>query len=305
MNIKVGTRGSKLAIAQTDYVISKLKERYPEYGFEKVIISTRGDRDLNSPLDQLGSKGIFVEEIEKALLDGDIQLAVHSMKDMPAEPVEGLCFAKAWVREDPRDVLILKEYASLKDLPKGAIIATGSKRRSFQLLKLRPDIRVVNIRGNIDTRIKKLHEGLPDGTMIDGIILAAAGIKRLGLEDVITEYFDVEDMIPSPAQGTLAIELAANNKALKSMVDSISDDESENTNYLERGFLKAVGGDCHLPIGAFACKTDNGYLLTGLFGNEDGAYLASYTAEDENPSVELINKVVNEIKSKLEEQANG
>lgn len=305
MNIKVGTRGSKLAIAQTDYVISKLKERYPEYGFEKVIISTRGDRDLYRPLDQLGSKGIFVEEIEKALLNGDIQLAVHSMKDMPAEPVGGLCFAKAWVREDPRDVLILKEYGSLRDLPNGAVIATGSKRRSFQLLKLRPDIRVVNIRGNIDTRIKKLHEGLQDGTMIDGIILAAAGIKRLGLEDVITEYFDVEDMIPSPAQGTLAIELAADNQSLKSMVDSISDEVSEGINYLERGFLKAVGGDCHLPIGAFACKTDNGYLLTGLFGNEDGAYLASYTAEDENPSVELINKVVNEIKSKLEEQANG
>lgn len=299
MIINVGTRGSKLAIAQTEYVISKLKEKFPEHEYNTVIISTRGDRDLNSPLDQMGSKGIFVEEIEQALLNGEIQLAVHSMKDMPAFPLEGLCFAKAWEREDPRDVLILREHQSLMELPVGAVVATGSKRRSYQLLKIRPDIKIVNIRGNIDTRIRKLHEGLADGTKLDGIVLAAAGLKRLHMEEHITEYFDVSDMIPSPAQGTLAIELNSENVALKEMVDSISDDDSENITFLERGFLAAIGGDCHLPIGAYARKSEIGYELTGLFGTEDGSALATSSFDGDGSLDSIINNVVDDIKKQL------
>ena len=175
MRYRVGTRGSKLALAQTKQVIEKLKSAFPEDEFDVVIIKTTGDMDQKSRLDQIGSKGIFVKEIEEELLEEKIHLAVHSMKDMPDTTADGLIFAKAWKREDPRDVLILREAVSVDDLPKGAVIGTGSKRRKYQLLKIRPDLNIVGIRGNVDTRIRKMQE-----EEMDGIVLAAAGINRLG-----------------------------------------------------------------------------------------------------------------------------
>ena len=300
MIIKIGTRGSKLALAQTNYVIGKLQTNYPEYEFQAVVIKTTGDLDLSRPLDAIGSKGIFVDEIEKALLSGNIQMAVHSMKDMPSEVSKGLVFAQPWKREDPRDVLILKEAKSLSELREGANIATGSKRRSFQLKKLRPDINICPIRGNIDTRLKRLQEGLPDGTPLDGIVIAAAGLHRLGMADRITEYFSVEDMVPAPAQGTLAIELAEDSAKLIEMVNSLSDQKTRDIVSLERGFLKEIGGDCHLPIGAYAEDTAEGYRLTALFGTEDGDRLAKVTVEGETAGKELVLRAVSEIKDKLE-----
>ncbi len=299
MIIKVGTRGSKLALAQTNYVIDKLKEHYPEHEYRAVVIKTTGDLDLNRPLDAIGSKGIFVDEIEKALLSGEIQMAVHSMKDMPSELAEGLIFAKAWEREDPRDVLILKNAKSLKDLKNGANIATGSKRRSFQLLQLRPDLNICPIRGNIDSRLRKLEEGLPDGTELDGIVLAAAGLRRLGLSEHITEYLDADAVVPAPAQGTLAIELAEKDIELLDMVNSLSDKKTEEAVFLERGFLKAIGGDCHVPVGAYAEAGDDGYTLIALFGNEDGSRLAKTVVRGKEASFELIERAVNEINSRL------
>jgi hydroxymethylbilane synthase/uroporphyrinogen III methyltransferase/synthase len=301
MKIKIGTRGSKLALAQTNYVMERLKSAFPENEYEIEIIKTTGDIDLTRPLDAIGSKGIFVDEIEAALLEGRIQIAVHSMKDMPDTPREGLVFADAWEREDPRDVLILRNASSLEELPKGAKIATGSKRRSYQLLKLRPDIEICPIRGNIDSRIRKLFEGLPDGTMIDGIILAAAGLKRLDIQDKITSYFDVADMIPAPAQGTLAIEISEDNKYLLDIVNALASEESKEITFLERGFLKSIGGDCHLPVGAYAYKDKEGYVLRTLFGNEDGSKLAFATVSGRVANQELIDKAVAEIRSKLEE----
>jgi len=301
MTINVGTRGSKLALAQTNYVISRLKDRYPENEYNVIIITTTGDKDTTRPLDELGSKGLFVDEIEKALLNDDIQMAVHSLKDMPSSPMDGLIFAKPWDREDPRDALLLKEYSSLNELPEGAVIATGSKRRSYQLLKLRPDLKIVPIRGNIDTRIRKLHEGLSDGTKLDGIILAAAGLKRLHLEDNITEFFTVDEMIPSPGQGTLAIELAENNTKLLEMVNSLSNEESQNITFLERGFLSAIGGDCHLPIGAYACYENGQYCLKALFGSEDGTVLATTKQMGKLCSQQIIDEAVSDIKRQLEE----
>ena len=234
MRYLIGTRGSKLARVQTDYVIDKLKRAYPDDDFKAVIIKTTGDLEQKKSLDKIGSKGIFVKEIEDELLSGKIHMAVHSMKDMPDEPAAGLTFAKAWKREDPRDVLVLKNAASLDELPHGAVIGTGSKRRKYQLLKLRPDLKVVGIRGNIDTRLRKLYdseiiyEEVADNTVnnneianekqnkyneyrLDGIVLAAAGIKRIGRDSEITQYFSEDDMIPAPAQGTLALELRADN----------------------------------------------------------------------------------------------
>ena len=302
MIIKIGTRGSKLALAQTGYVIEKLKEAFPEHDYQVEVIKTTGDLITNRPLDAIGSKGLFVDEIEKELLSGKIQMAVHSMKDMPGEPAKGLVFAGAWEREDPRDALILKDAATLQELRHGANIATGSKRRAFQLLKLRPDINICPIRGNIDTRLRKLSEGLSDGTMLDGIILAAAGLKRLGLEDKITQYFDVDDMIPAPAQGTLALELAADNTTLLQMLDSLSDEKAQSIVNLERGFLNAIGGDCHQPIGAYAEKEDAGYRLYALYGNEDGSKLVKAVITGNEAEDELINKAVLEIKNKLENE---
>ncbi len=301
MRINIGTRGSKLALAQTDYVISQLKNNFPNYEYNKVIIKTTGDIDLSHPLDQIGSKGVFVDEIEQALIEKRIDLAVHSMKDMPADVLPGLCFAKSWKREDPRDAIILKDASSLFELKKGAIIGTGSKRRAFQLLQIRPDLNIVNIRGNIDTRIKKLKEGLDGDRKLDGIILAAAGLKRLGLQDYITAYFEVEDMIPSPAQGTLAIELREDNTILKDMVNSLSDEVSEDITFLERGFLSAIGGDCHLPIGAVATHSVNGYELLALFGSEDGRHIAKTRVFGKNASCDMIDRAVYDIRKQLKE----
>jgi hydroxymethylbilane synthase/uroporphyrinogen III methyltransferase/synthase len=279
--IKVGTRGSKLALAQTDLVIEKLKKAYPDASFEAVVIQTTGDRHAEAGIDTIGTKGVFVDAIEEALLNGEIQLAVHSMKDMPDTPAAGLVFAKSWVREDPRDVLILREAKSLAALPEHAKIATGSKRRAYVLQRLRPDIEVVPIRGNVDTRIRKMHE-----QKLDGIVLAAAGLKRLGRESEITQYFSVEEMIPAPAQGVLALELRADDTELLKMVNALSDERTDREVRAERSFLKKVGGDCHLPIGACAATAEDGTLtLRALFGSEDGSRLKTVTLCGNNPDV--------------------
>ena len=221
------------------------------------------------------------------------------MKDMPDTPLKGLTFAKPMKREDARDVLILKEGNSLNDLKPGANVATGSKRRSFQLLKLRPDLNIYPIRGNIDTRIRKLNDGLLDGTKLDGIVLAAAGIHRLNIKPEHIYYFDVEEMIPSPAQGTLAIEYKEGNALIGEMLEAIAHEETNEITLIERGFLKAIGGDCHLPIGAFATKTTDTFKFYGLFGNEDGTKLAKTYVEGDDAG-SIIAEAVADIRQKLE-----
>ena len=177
MEYKIGTRGSRLALAQAMGVRNRLAEAYPKDRFEIQVIKTKGDLVLDKPLHEIGDKGVFVKEIEEKLLSGEIQIGVHSMKDMPAFPAPGLLFAKPWKREDPRDVLILRQAKSLDTLKEGAVIGTGSKRRELQLKRIRPDLKVAGIRGNVDTRLRKMEqEGL------DGILLAAAGLHRLGME---------------------------------------------------------------------------------------------------------------------------
>ena len=271
MNYKVGTRGSKLALAQTNIVIEKLKKRYPMDTFEVEIIKTTGDKNQALSIEELGGRGVFVDEIEDALLCNRIQFAVHSMKDMPADLKEGLIFAKALKREDPRDVLILREETSLEALRQGAIIGSCSKRRTFQLKRLRPDLEFVDIRGNIDTRLRKLHEPLEDGRLMDGIILAAAGLNRLGMKNKITQYLSVEEMIPSPCQGILAVELREDDKVLYEKFSAISDDETQRAAVAERSFLKRCGGSCHKPVGAYLDTEKN--IFYSIFGNEDGSML--------------------------------
>ncbi len=273
MKYYVGTRGSKLALVQTNYVIDRLKKAYPEDEFEAVIIKTTGDIQADRQLDKIGSKGIFVKEIEEELRDGRIQMAVHSLKDMPDQPEAGLTFAKAWKREDSRDVLVLKNAKTLDELPEGAVIGTGSKRRKYQLLKLRPDLKVVGIRGNIDTRLRKLYEG---EETLDGIMIAAAGIKRIGRADEISQYLSVDEIIPAPAQGTLALELRADNTELMAKLNALADEDTDKCVQMERAFLKQIGGDCHTPVAAYCDINARGELeLRAMYGTEDGSRLAS------------------------------
>lgn len=266
MKYMVGTRGSKLAVAQTSGVCEALGRAYPEHEFEIKIIKTKGDLIQDRPLDQIGDKGVFVKEIEEQLLSGEVQIGVHSMKDMPAFPAQGLEFAQAWEREDPRDALILREAASLEELPPGAVIGTGSRRREVQLKRLRQDLRVVNIRGNVDTRLRKMEE-----QKLDGIVLAAAGLHRLGKKALITRYLDPEEMIPAPAQGVLALEIRAGDVALKQMLDGLKSGETSLAVAAERGFLAEMGANCHMPVGAYCHRlADGSFRLLAMFGREEG-----------------------------------
>lgn len=331
MRYYVGTRGSKLALVQTNYVIDRLKEAYPEDEFEAVVIKTTGDIQADRQLDKIGSKGIFVKEIEEELADGRIQMAVHSLKDMPEEPEAGLTFAKAWKREDSRDVLVLKNAKTLDELPQGAVIGTGSKRRKYQLLKLRPDLKVVGIRGNIDTRLRKLYEGEPvcegeaalsagaektvDDTakdelgtnrlILDGIVIAAAGITRIGRAEEISQYMSVDEIIPAPAQGTLALELRADNTELLAKLNALADEDTDRCVQMERAFLKQIGGDCHTPVAAYCDVNDRGELeLRAMYGMEDGSRLASTRVTEADDDVaECASQ--NEIMAKMVDVAVG
>ena len=293
MKYIIGSRGSRLALIQTKYVQEKLAKAYPQHTFEIKIIKTKGDKIQNKPLDKIGGKGLFVKEIEEKIISGEIHMGVHSMKDMPSVPAEGLVFTKAWKREDPRDVLILRTAKHLSELRKGAVIGTGSKRRAFQLLKLRPDLTIVNIRGNVDTRLRKMEE-----EKLDGIVLAAAGLKRLGMEDRITQYLEPEEMISAPAQGVLALEVREDQRELQQMLDIFSDEETINEVCAERNFLEQMGGSCHTPAGARCQKTKDGYQFDAMFGNEDGSKQAYTKVYGTDPEI-LAQTAVRNIKTQL------
>ncbi|MBO3446090.1 hydroxymethylbilane synthase [Clostridium sp. CCUG 7971] len=269
MKIVVGTRGSKLALTQTNWVVNELKKKYPNVEFEVKIIKTKGDLIQNVSLDKIGDKGLFVKEIEQQLLNKEIDMAVHSMKDMPSNLPDGLKFASIPKREDPRDALILKEgYSNLEDLPKGATIGTGSKRRKYQLLKYRPDLNIVSIRGNIDTRIRKIED-----ENLDGVVLAASGLIRAGLHNNISQYLPVDIMIPAPAQGALALEIRDNDIEIEKIIDCLKDDVTKIQVEAERGFLDGVNGSCHIPMGAYCTVEGENIDLVGLYGDEEGTKL--------------------------------
>lgn len=284
MKIRIGSRGSKLALIQTEYVKRRLEEYYPEHEYEIVIVKTKGDRIQDKPLNQIGGKGLFVKEIEEQILSGELSMGVHSMKDMPARPARGLVFSRMWKRENPADVLVLREKHSLNELAAGSVIGTGSERRKKQLRKLRPDLRFTDIRGNIDTRLKKMEE-----QKLDGIVLAAAGLKRLGLEERITCYLSPEEMIPAPAQGILALEVRVDEKKLLSMLDALSEEETHLAGTAERIFLEEMGGNCHVPVGA-CCKVSEGETAAGkklrlsaVYGREGEEELFYAEEEGDDP----------------------
>jgi len=264
-NIKIGTRGSNLALWQAGWVQSTLQSIYPSFSFEIVSIKTKGDKILDVPLAKVGGKGLFVKEIEEALLDGRIDLAVHSMKDMPAEVPDGLCIGAVPERESPQDVLISQKGVLFSELSTGASIGTSSLRRSAQLLKVRPDLAIVPLRGNLDTRLKKVAAG-----DMDAIILAAAGVKRLGFESRITEYLDESIMLPAVGQGALCIENRENDPVIKPLIAALNHQQTRTVVSGERAFLLRLEGGCQIPIAAHGKIENDIFTLSGLVATIDG-----------------------------------
>ena len=272
-NIKklvIGTRGSQLALWQAHFVKNQLERYFPTLEVSLTTIKTTGDTIQNRSLVGAGlpspyGKGIFTKEIENALLTGDIDLAVHSLKDLPTELPEGLCIAAIPKREDPRDVLVTDTGVPLEDLPAGAQIGTTSPRRKAQLLYIRPDLRVVDVRGNIDTRLRKLHE-----TDLDGIILAAAGIKRLLDPKIITQFFDTKQMVPAVGQGALGIEVREGDDRVAALLLPLKDPSATAEITAERTVLERLGGGCQVPIGAHAKHVNGELSLVGAVCHPDG-----------------------------------
>jgi len=262
--LKIGTRGSKLALAQAGQVKELLEKSRPGLTCELVVIKTSGDT-FSGTVPEEALKGLFVKEIEEALLSGKIDLAVHSAKDMETDLPDGLTIGAILKREDPRDAVIARGGA-LKDLPAGARIGVSSIRRQAQLKRLRRDLELLPIRGNVDTRLKKLDAG-----EYDALVLAAAGLKRLGLADRISEFLDPAIFLPAPCQGALAIEIRRDRADLVEQLRALEDTSSRREVEAERSFLKALGGNCRVPLGALARVTDeNNMTLEGVVLSPDG-----------------------------------
>ena len=261
----IGTRGSPLALRQAQLVSSEIAA-YFDGPIELKVIKTTGDAILDAPLAGIGTKGLFVREIERALLEGSIDLAVHSMKDMPAEIPGGLMLSGTLKREDPRDAFVSLKYRSLEELDESAVIATCSLRRKAQLLHYRPGVTVTDIRGNVETRIRKLQGGIADG-----LIMAAAGLNRMGLSSRITEILHTDIMLPAAGQGALAIETREKDPAIISLVDRISCPDDFAAARAERALMKALNGGCHVPIGALAHLSGDAITLAAIVLSPDGA----------------------------------
>lgn len=263
---RIGTRGSKLALWQANFISSLISEKYPELRTEIQIIKTTGDTMLSSPLSEIGGKGVFVKEIEEALLSQKIDIAVHSMKDVPTVLPEGLCIGAVAKRHDPRDVLISKDGLTLSELPEGARVGTGSLRRASQLLHNRPGVKIVSIRGNVDTRIRKLRES----DEYDAIVLAMAGLQRMGLGEEVTEIIAPEVMLPAPGQGIIAIECREDDVETMGILRAINHRETEYQAISERAFLLRLGGDCNVPVGCYALLSMDSINLRGIISSPDG-----------------------------------
>ncbi|WP_100405018.1 hydroxymethylbilane synthase [Bacillus solitudinis] len=308
--IIIGSRKSNLALTQTDWVIDKLSQLGLPYEFEVKKIVTKGDRILDVTLSKVGGKGLFVKEIEQALEDKEIDLAVHSMKDVPSVLAERFTLAAITEREDPRDVLISNNHVKLADLPAGAIIGTSSLRRSAQILANRPDLEVKWIRGNVETRMRKLKE-----EDFDAIILAAAGLKRLDFpEEMITEYLDPELSVPAVGQGALGLECRSDDEDAVELLKRINDDATARTVTAERTFLHKMEGGCQVPIAAYATLQEGDKIsLTALVGSPDGKIIIKETLQGDDPvllgeeiSQRLLDRgakeILDKVKKELDEQ---
>ncbi|MGI6226565.1 MAG: hydroxymethylbilane synthase [Peptococcales bacterium] len=263
--IKVGSRQSQLAMWQTKHVVNILQEKWPHYKFEIIPMKTKGDKILDVALAKIGDKGLFTKELEIAILNGEVDFAVHSMKDLPTVVPDGLKIAAITKRHDPRDVLISKNNCNFQLLPEGASIGTSSLRRKSQLLNVRPDLKIIDLRGNLNTRLNRLTT-----EDYDAIILAAAGVERLGWEDKITEKLNYDICLPAVGQGSIGIETRDNDTEIINIVREANDYASELSIRAERALLKSLEGGCQIPIGAIGEIKNNSLKLTAMVGSLDG-----------------------------------
>ena len=264
-NVVIGTRGSKLALWQAEHIAGRIRARYPEIEVTLKKIVTTGDKILDVPLAKIGGKGLFTKELENAMLSGEIDLAVHSLKDMPTELPEVLMLAAITTRADASDAFVSLRYKSLDALPQGAKVGTSSLRRRAQILKYRPDLQTIDLRGNLDTRIKKL-----ENQEMDAIILATAGLKRLGLEQYITQILPIEICLPAVGQGALAIETRQADAEVLSVLEFLNDSETIAAVTAERAYLREVQGGCQVPVGVHGEVNGDQLLLEATILKIDG-----------------------------------
>jgi len=272
--LKIGTRGSKLALWQANHIADLLRQQEPGLTVELEVIRTTGDRVQDRPLAEIGGKGLFVKEIEEALLAGTVDLAIHSLKDVPAELPPALFLAAYLKREDPRDAFCTRNGASLSSLPPGAKIGTSSQRRRVQLQRLRPDLVYADLRGNVDTRFRKLDEGV-----YDGIVLAAAGLNRLGWASRASELLDPEKIIPAIGQGILGLEARRGDEEVLSRLRKLNVADAERSAVCERALLGEMGGSCWLPLGGWSRISGGRIWLTAFLSSIDGKELIRHEAE--------------------------
>jgi hydroxymethylbilane synthase len=262
----IATRKSPLALWQAEHVRTRLQQLHPGLQVELVTMSTQGDRVLDSPLAKIGGKGLFVKELEQGILAGRADIAVHSMKDVPAELPEGLEIGAILEREDPRDAFVSNRYATLAELPQGACVGTSSLRRQCQLRAIRPDLEILDLRGNVNTRLAKLDAG-----DYDAIVLASAGLKRLGMAERITRALEPEDMLPAIAQGVIGIESRSDDAVVKALIEPLNHAETALRTRAERAMNATLAGGCQAPVAGFSTITGDSIELRGLVGWPNGS----------------------------------
>jgi hydroxymethylbilane synthase len=290
--VRIATRKSALALWQAEFVKAELENYYPELRVELVPMSTQGDIILDTPLAKIGGKGLFVKELEQAMLAGDADIAVHSMKDMPVEFPEGLTLHTICQREDPRDAFVSNNFANIDELPQGAIVGTSSLRRQCQIRALRPDLQIRDLRGNVNTRLAKLDAG-----QYDAIILAAAGLLRLEMNDRIRAFIEPEVSLPANGQGAVGIECRSNDEATKALLAPLEHRETRIRVNAERAMNRHLEGGCQVPIGAYAVVNDDQVYLRGLVGAIDGSEIlhdeiSGHVDDAEELGVELAKKLL-------------
>ncbi len=285
--LRIGTRRSSLAMAQSIWVKERIEGHHRGVEVELVPISTRGDRILDRPLSQIGGKGLFVKEIEESLLRCDIDLAVHSMKDMPADLPEGLTLGVFPKRESPLDVIVSSYGGKLLELPEGCRVGTGSLRRCAQIRSLRPDINILAIRGNVDTRLRKLEEGL-----FDAIVLAEAGLRRLGMETRASGVLPPLQVLPAVGQGALGLEMRVDDSRTLDMLAFLHDEPTMTAVVAERAFLKELNGGCQVPIGGLAVVEGGNVSFSGMVGEVDGSRIIRNTMDGRSEEADSVGKTL-------------
>jgi len=294
MTLRVGTRGSRLALWQADHVAERLRAAHPDLDVERVVISTTGDRVLNVALSQVGDKGLFTRELEEELFAGRIDLAVHSLKDLPTEMPEGLALGAVLEREDPRDALVGQAPGGIGGLAQGARVGTSSLRRRAQLLAHRPDLHVVDLRGNVPTRLSKVERG-----ECDAAVLALAGLRRLDLESAVGAVLDPEELMPAPGQGAVAVQSRLADARVAALLAAIDHEPTRVAVAAERGPLARLEGGCQVPVGALATRVAGRLLLRGLVAEVDGSVVVrgvlEAAAEDEAAATALGERLANQL----------